>query len=932
MRLDLDTIADTHGLDASLFLRYHRFMFALFCALSLPSLLLLPVYFSGSNKDLPTKNKTRTIGINRFSISNIPRDGNWRFWLILFVEYVIVIFVCYHLFINLTLYCRDRRRYRAANHPANYAILVQDIPHDARTEDAVKEYWERVFPGLIASVFYVADARQLESWKTRFWEAVDKRETAEWKLHQYEEKQARRTERRSQRTDQRRLFGGLRRRRGKKDTPKETDNDVHSTTLPDSHHSRTDNVPSSSSADFIPPTPSADPSHPANHGMPRPDLIPPTASADPTGTARAAAAAASQGDLGAHAMSQPQEDEAMAYPSAEASNAAIHGPDVTSASIEEPEFPEKLKGTSTAAHSSRVIDHEEDDRDAKNHFRGKLCGIKFRRRSAPRSPERAVEHWELAQRKAWARVVAHQRMRDEGQFPVTQSAIVVFKSRWAASIAAQTNFARKENEWRASRAPEPNAVDWSALCVNGWTVYVRQFISVGLSSALTLFWIIPVTAIMSVVNLKSMANLTIGDSKPFLFLEGVADLSPLITGFVESWMPTVVLSIFLSFVPSIFEFFVSISRLTSLAEQARIVRDWYFVFVVFSNFLFIAFAGSLLTELSRILEKPTETVAILARNIPKQAAFMMNFILLAALTEAPLELLQITRVVTRWFRLKFISKTKRQRDESNTGDMEMDYVGFYSMSQLVGLLGLVYCTIQPFIIFCCIAYFGVTYVVFKYNLGFSFYNEYDDGGRMYGGALYAVWVGVFSHLLTMVGVFGLNKSSAQSALIIIPTVGAVLFLLHCRKSFDRVVEHGSALETQDRIEQLEGLVEDEIDQELAETYEHPGFENLPDYNDIENLNGLESESEEDVLDIEKRAADKTWELEQAGENKLSSTSPTMLGSSDVNEKNETTEIDEQMDRRVRGNFCREDSNGSNTDGEACFVSVDGGSDDRIEPS
>lgn len=462
----------------------------------------------------------------------------------------------------------------------------------------------------------------------------------------------------------------------------------------------------------------------------------------------------------------------------------------------------------------------------------------------PRDAAAAVEYWEEQQRRHWAKVSAHQIKRDEGQFPTTQSAIVVFKSRRSASIAAQTNFARKEDEWRVSRIPEPNAINWGALGVSGWTVYARQAATALLCVGFILFWIIPVTAIMGLVNLSQLAQIEINGNKPFRFLENIRDLSPVATGFVESWLPTVILTIFLAFVPNVLEFFVSLSRIVSHANKDSIVRDWYFMFITFSNFLFVAFAGTLLDELAVIIDRPSSTVEILARNIPKQAAFMMNFIILTALTETPRELLQLIRVGVRWGKLKFLAKTKRQRDEADVGDMSMDYVGFYAMSQLIALLGLVYCTIQPFIVFSCMAYFGVSYVVFKYNLCFSLHNEYEDGGRMFGGAIYSVWLGLFVHLLTMIGVFGLNSSAAQSALIIIPSVLAVLFVLHCNKSFDRVIEHGSALETQDRVEQLEGRPggQDEIDPELIDSFEHPGFEALPEPGELENLSGVENEA------------------------------------------------------------------------------------------
>lgn len=781
LRLEPETLTDTHGLDTALFLRYHRFMLALFTALLIPSLILLPTYYTATDGTTPAKELEK--GINVFSISNITEGDPWRYWMVLAMEYLIGGFVCYHLFYHFMLYCRDRRRYRSARHPANYAILVQDVPRAARTADAVQQYWDRVFPGQISSVFYVHDARRLEKMKANFWKVVSRRETAEWRLHATHQRNQRRAEKRALRNHRKRF----RKPRHKSFTLEEPP-PLPETTEQDLETGVHDSIPS----EYV--------------TSPKPVLS---------------------------LAEQPS-------PVRKAMDDAMLGAD----------------------------DEPMQDEGNESGLRQRYCGI-IPKRGPPKQPEAAVVYWEKAQRRAWAKVMAYQSQREEGHFATTTTAIVVFRSRRSASVAAQTNFSRVENEWRVSRAPEPNAVDWSALCVPGWTIYLRQAITILLSVALILFWIAPVTAIMSVVSITDLVNLKIGSITPFSLLKGLQDQSKWIIGFIESWLPTMVLSLFLNFVPSIFGLFVSISRITSLAERDRQVRDWNFTFMTFSNFLFVAFAGTLLKELSKILKQPHQAVTILAGNIPKQAAFMMNFILLTALTETPRELLQFGRVVISYVKLKLIARTQRHRDEALVGDCGADFVGLYSTSQLVTLLGLVYCTIQPFITVCCIVYFAVTYVVMKYNLCYSLHNEYEDGGRMYGGALYGVWVGLFSHLLTMIGVFGLNKSVAQSALIIIPAVLSVLFVLHCRRSFARVLEHGSALETQDRVETMEGCAEDIIEEELAETYEHPGWEELPDYDDLENLNGLGDDNTIDmdesfILDEEQMDEEQMGE-EQMGE-------------------------------------------------------------------
>lgn len=449
--------------------------------------------------------------------------------------------------------------------------------------------------------------------------------------------------------------------------------------------------------------------------------------------------------------------------------------------------------------------------------------------------EDSIDYWTGKQSQLYSEILLQQSEVDTARFQPTRAAFVVFKSRIIASLAAQTNFASNEHSWRVHRAPEPRAVNWSSLSVPPSQLPVRHAVTALFSVALTLFWAVPVTFIMGLTNLSTLAAIEVNGQKPFAFLGGVTEWPVAVVGFIEGLLPAIILSVFLSLVPTFFRLFVNLSRVPSNANVDKLVRDWYFNFVVFSNFLFVAFAGTLLTDLQRISKEPFLIVDLLAAAIPKQGAFVMNFILLKALSESPQELMQIVRVVLRWIMLTFFARTSREKSKVETGNTVFVYLRYYSIAQLIALLGMIYSTIQPFINITCLVYFLVNYVVWKYNLCFSMYNPYQDGGRMYGGALYALWIGLFLHQLTMIGLFGLNRNPAQAILIVIPAVLSVLFLRYCRVSFDRVIEHGSTVETQ-RLVEVEGEDEDLIDNNLAKKYVHPGFEPLPD--PVENLNGV----------------------------------------------------------------------------------------------
>lgn len=446
----------------------------------------------------------------------------------------------------------------------------------------------------------------------------------------------------------------------------------------------------------------------------------------------------------------------------------------------------------------------------------------------------SIDYWRDEQGEHANKLAHYQRDPDSAGASLNSAAVVVFENRRTASVAAQTNFQLKEHEWRVERAPEPKAVNWSAFSIPGYQVGIRNFITIVTALALTLFWVVPVTFIMSLTSLTTLSELEINGHTPFSFLQNLIDWNSTIFEIIESYLPAVILSLFLKLIPTFLRLILSIARVPSLANLDRQVRDWYFNFIIFSNFLFVIVSGSLLNELTAIIRRPERSVDFLASTAPKQGAFIMNFVLIQAFTEAPKEILQIGRVIIRWFKLTFLSRTTRERKEAEIGDPEFKFYKYYAVSQLIALLGIIYSTIAPFIIPCVLGYFVVMYIVWKYTLCFSLYNEYRDGGKMYGGALYGALTGLFLHLLTMIGIFGLNRSSAQSILVVFPAIICLVFLRTCRVSFTDIIEHGSALASLRHAEESEGV--DVIPAELAEKYTQPGFIPLPDH--VENLSGV----------------------------------------------------------------------------------------------
>lgn len=658
VRLD-EQLEESHGLDQVMHLRFLRTQLKLFCLIAIVCVFLFPVYGTGPFKDRPDDDELKTLGLKIVTLSNVE-STDVRLWATLLADAMVTGLVCFFMWRDFKVYADSRRRYRASrNNPSNYAIVVLDIEEDHCSEQQVFEYWDKLFPGQIVSVHYVHKDKKLVQKKARFWNAVTRRERAEWSMA--------------------------------KD--------------------------------------------------------PKLAGQRPT---------------------------------------------------------HKVGMCSCCNRSAQEVD--------------------------------SIEHWSGQQAHYYEKVNAYQTSKFDKHTPSTRSAIVVFATRRAAADAAQTNYARFQTSWKTSRAAEPKAVNWPSLAIKGATVDLRKLVSFILLMLLTFFWIVPVTFLQGIANLESLVQLD-----AFAWLDFIEDFGEPVLGLISGYLPPLILVAFLALIPIFIRLLVGIQRQHSLGTVDALQRNYYFNFLVFSNLIFVALTGSVITYAKLLIDNPGSIVSLLASSIPGQATFMINFILILALSQVPLSLLQLGRVILRWLFRKFLCKTTRQLRKADDGGCFYQYFRFYAWGMIVSTMGLVYSSIAPLIPVTAMLYFFTSYWVNKYTLLYTMRNPYETGGKMMKGAFTGVMIGLLLKLLVMAGVLGLKKSPVPAALESILILLTLSFMYFVYTNYLRVAKHGSVLQVEESVER-EGIPDAAADW-IPPAYVSPGFQPLPV--EVPNLNGVEEVNEED---------------------------------------------------------------------------------------
>ena len=159
------TVRKYSGLDGYFFLRYIRMNLRICAVTSFwAALILVPVYATGDNQNGEE-------GWYHVSVANVIK-GSWRMWIPSMFAYLFSGFIFFVMKQEYRHFLELRMDFLARGsshvHPQHhYSLLVENIPHDLRSEQALYDYFDKLFPGKIHSANVLLNLPDLEAVKAR---------------------------------------------------------------------------------------------------------------------------------------------------------------------------------------------------------------------------------------------------------------------------------------------------------------------------------------------------------------------------------------------------------------------------------------------------------------------------------------------------------------------------------------------------------------------------------------------------------------------------------------------------------------------------------------------------------------------------------------------------------------------------------------------
>jgi hypothetical protein len=450
-----------------------------------------------------------------------------------------------------------------------------------------------------------------------------------------------------------------------------------------------------------------------------------------------------------------------------------------------------------------------------------LTAGKCARRCWRPSKPKDSAYWAKLEAELYKKALVADEDKDHcGLAPPTHAAFVVFKTRRAASIASVAHVWKSKSAWKISRAPDPEDVNWSSIPISSSFSSIRRYAVVAIILGFTVLWFIPITAVQALSNFSELS-----DVSALHFLADFQKNSPKFASFVQGILPPLLLFLLNIFVPVIFRFLLSFSRVRSHSQMDAKIRNFLFVFYAGINFLTNALVGSVFSALSTLLDDPkaSQVVALLSSTVPKQATFFMKYVLLNAFLGAALGLMNVGRLILRPFFVTGL-KTERQKRKAFGAMSDFPVFKLYAIGMMVSLVCTVYSTIAPLICIIATVYFGTVYMCLKHTLMYGDMHLYDGGGYLFRGACSGVLVGVYVHQLILAGVFYLKSSfvlAVMENLLFLATIG---FTLYVRRRFRPLMKHGSLFDQEEADE--EAGFDDIVRAHYADYYVHPGLKHI----------------------------------------------------------------------------------------------------------
>lgn len=373
--------------------------------------------------------------------------------------------------------------------------------------------------------------------------------------------------------------------------------------------------------------------------------------------------------------------------------------------------------------------------------------------------------------------IAQMRANVDDSFAKLNSVFICFQTQELAETAVQT-LAHHQALHMSPRTIgiRPDEIVWANLRLRWWERIVRSSVAKVLIALLVIFWTIPVAAVGSISNIKSLE-----EKLPWLsFLEKIPKV---IYGVVSGFLPTILLAVLMAVLPI---FIRAMAKLAGCPTKTLIeywTQNAYFAFQVVQVFLVTTISSGAAAVVQEIINDPSSTMSLLANNLPKASNFYISYLMLQGFTIAGGALLQLVALILFHVLGTVLDTTPRKKWNRWNIIGATSWGTVFPVYTNLAVIGITYSVITPIMAAFSALCFGCVYFAYLHNLLFVV-NPSEGRGIFYPRAIYQTFTGLYLAEVCLLGLFVVAKAWGPLVLQAVFIFVTVLVHTTMQKAFD----------------------------------------------------------------------------------------------------------------------------------------------------
>eukprot|EP00903_Cladosiphon_okamuranus_P018683 g17196.t2 len=344
---------------------------------------------------------------------------------------------------------------------------------------------------------------------------------------------------------------------------------------------------------------------------------------------------------------------------------------------------------------------------------------------------------------------------------MSTTGFVTFRQMSACAASRQVLVAPRPDWCDCEPAPDPRDVVWKNIAVPQQQNQLRHNVAAGLVLMGAIFWSIPVLLIQFWASYSQLE----------LIFPVLVDLdrNSILYYVIAGYLPVVLLLLLMLVLPFVFQGLAyHYERRKSHSEVQRSILTRYFTYQLANIYVTVA-SGSITSALQEILDNPKAVLSILGDTFPAVAVYFLDVIVVKIFVGLTFELLRgwpLIRVLWSQRCTNRAYATEREIRTGPFGPAELLYGWVYPTLLLVLVVCFVYAVISPFIMPAGALFFGLAYLVYKYQALYVYVPKYESGGVFWFSVYPRVLTGLALAQLTLAGYVYVRAGITQATLML----------------------------------------------------------------------------------------------------------------------------------------------------------------------